>query len=67
MLKIIPNPNKKDYDIATKAVKEAHGYCPCRLKRDASTKCICDDFKKQNVEGYCCCGRYLKVEVGNEI
>lgn len=63
MLKIIPNPNKDDYNTATKAVKEADGYCPCRLKRDASTKCMCEDFKNQSTEGYCCCGRYLKVEV----
>ena len=63
MLKIIKNPDKEIYESATKAVKNADGYCPCRLKRDQSTKCMCEDFKNQQTEGFCYCLRFCKKEV----
>lgn len=63
MLKIIPNSDKKTYDLITSQIKENDGYCACRLVRDQNTKCICSDFKNQTTEGFCYCGRFQKVEV----
>lgn len=40
------------------------GYCPCRLKRDETTKCMCEDFRKQLEDptfiGRCLCGLFEK-------
>lgn len=60
-LKIIPNPNKEEYDEITQAVKDNDNYCPCVLVKNSDTKCICKAFREQETEGYCHCGRYLKV------
>lgn len=60
-LKIIPNPNKEEYDEITQAVKDNDNYCPCLLYKNDDTKCICKAFREQETEGYCHCGRYLKV------
>lgn len=60
-LKIIPNPNKEEYDEITQAVKDNDNYCPCVLVKNPDTKCICKAFREQETEGYCHCGRYLKV------
>lgn len=61
MLKIIKNPNKEIFDEVTKAVQENDGYCPCELQKNEDTKCMCKNFKEQNIEGECHCGRYVKV------
>jgi hypothetical protein len=61
-LKIIKNPDKEIYEKMSKAVKENNGYCPCLILQDESTKCICNDFKEQNVVGPCHCNRYIKVK-----
>jgi hypothetical protein len=61
-LKIIPNPNKQKYDEMTQAVKDNNGYCPCLLEASDDTLCICKEFKEQNVEGECHCGRYVKIK-----
>lgn len=63
MLKIIKNPDENKYNEATKAVKNANGYCPCMLQRTPETKCVCKEFKDQTKTGECRCGRFLKVEV----
>ena len=63
MLKIIKNPDKKVYEQVTKAVEQNDGYCPCELLRTADTKCICTNFKQQQTEGECHCGRYKKIGV----
>ena len=62
-LKIIPNPNKKEYDEITQAVKDNDGYCCCLLERSSDTKCMCRIFREQTTEGFCHCGRYEKVLV----
>ena len=61
MLKIIKNPDKKTYDEVTQAVKDNDNYCPCKLERSQDSLCICREFREQNEEGECCCGRYVKV------
>lgn len=63
-LKIIPNPNKEEYDEISQAVKDNSGYCPCLLEKSENSKCICKDFREQTIEGFCHCGRYQKILVG---
>ena len=60
-MKIKLNPDKEEAERILRAVKENDGYCPCRLIRTEDTKCICKEFKEQE-EGFCHCGLYLKEE-----
>lgn len=60
-LKILPNPDKEKYDAITKQVIDNEGYCPCMLEKTPDTKCMCKAFRDQNVQGYCHCGRFIKV------
>ena len=41
-------------------LKENGGYCPCRIIKNADTKCMCKEFKEQE-EGECHCGLYIKI------
>lgn len=41
-------------------VKQNDGYCPCMIERTPDTKCMCKEFREQK-EGLCHCGRYMKV------
>ena len=60
-LKIIKNPNKEEYDKITQAVKDNDNFCPCLIIRNPDTKCICKEFREQVTEGFCHCGRYIKI------
>lgn len=42
------------------AVKNNDGYCPCAAVKNADTKCMCKEFREQS-EGLCHCGLYLKI------
>ena len=42
-------------------LKDNGGYCPCRLVKNADTKCMCKEFREQGV-GACHCGLYIKTE-----
>lgn len=44
-----------------KLVKQNGGYCPCAVTKTPDTKCMCKDFREQNVPGTCHCGLYEKV------
>lgn len=44
------------------ALKNNDGYCPCKIVKDASTKCICQDFREQFI-GECACGLFRKMPV----
>jgi ferredoxin-thioredoxin reductase catalytic subunit len=46
----------------TEKVIENGGYCPCAIIKNEDTKCICKEFREQNSEGECHCGRFVKVE-----
>ena len=61
MLKIVKNPDDNVYQEITQAVKDNDGYCPCMINKTADTKCPCKEFRKQDFEGECHCGRYLKI------
>lgn len=49
-----------NHDIAM-LVAANDGYCPCAIERTPDTKCICKEFREQESEGPCHCGRYMKV------
>ncbi len=61
MNKIESNPNKEIWNIAHEALIKNNGYCPCKTVKNDDTKCMCKAFRTQNVQGYCHCGRFVKV------
>lgn len=42
-------------------LKDNGGYCPCRLVKNADTKCMCKEFRDME-EGECHCGLYIKTK-----
>lgn len=60
-MKIILNPDSEVVKEVREGLKRTGGYCPCRVVKNADTKCMCKDFKEQSEEGECYCGLYLKV------
>ena len=44
------------------ALRLNQGYCPCKIIRDADSKCMCKEFREQDTTGICHCGLYEKVE-----
>lgn len=61
-MKIIKNPDQNTYLEVTDAVKENGGYCPCMFEKNEDTRCPCREFREQQTEGECHCGRFVKVE-----
>ena len=61
-MKIIVNPDKVIVKEIRDGLKRTGGYCPCRIVKNADTKCLCKDFREQETPGECYCGLYLKVE-----
>lgn len=37
------------------------GFCPCRIEKTEDTKCMCKEFREQEI-GECHCGLYVKTE-----
>lgn len=62
MLKIKKNPDTIAYNVVTEAVVENRGFCPCAIVKDEDTRCPCRDFREQQTEGECHCGRFVKIE-----
>lgn len=44
------------------AIIDNDGYCPCRVVKNADTKCMCKEFREQ-ASGVCHCGLYKKIIV----
>ena len=61
-LKIVPNPDCKKYAEVTVAVHDNSGFCPCAIDKNDDTKCPCKEFREQQTEGECHCGRFKKVK-----
>ena len=40
-------------------LKGNDGYCPCRIEKTDDTKCMCKEFREQEI-GECHCGLYVK-------
>lgn len=58
-MKISLNPDKKEVERVRRALQENDGYCPCKLIKTPETRCMCQEFRRQE-EGYCHCGLYIK-------
>lgn len=64
-MKVIINPDAELVRDIREKLEENGGFCPCRLKRDASTKCMCKEFREQikrGEAGECHCGLYVAVD-----
>lgn len=53
------NENKELVKEIKQKLKENNGYCPCSLFKTKDTKCMCKEFKEQDI-GECQCGLYVK-------
>lgn len=64
-MKVIVNPDAELAAEVRRQLNENDGYCPCRVKRTPSTKCMCEEFRRQiadpDWQGECHCGLYVKV------
>ncbi len=50
---------------AAQAVKDNDGYCPCKLCKNADSKCMCKQFRDQIARketGLCECGLYEIID-----
>lgn len=61
-MKIKVNPDTVLVKEVREGLKRTGGYCPCRVVKNADTKCMCKDFIEQVEEGECYCGLYIKVK-----
>lgn len=62
-MKIVVTDDKELEKEVRAALKENNGYCPCKLVRKPSTRCLCDEFIDRETLGACHCGLYVKVEL----
>ena len=60
-MKVKVNDNKELVDEIRAKLKENNGYCPCSLIKSEDTKCMCKEFREQDV-GECHCGLYYKTK-----
>lgn len=59
-MKIYLNEDSKQVTKIRTALKNNGGYCPCKIDKNNSTKCICEDFRNKTDSGFCHCGLYYK-------
>lgn len=45
-MKIKLNPDQEIVSTIRKGLKRTGGYCPCRRERTEATKCMCQEFKR---------------------
>ena len=60
-MKIEQVSNKQQVALVRQKIKQNDGYCPCKLIKDDTTKCMCKSFLTGPV-GECQCGLYIKIE-----
>ncbi len=58
-MKVKANDNKELVNEIRTKLKENNGYCPCSLIKSEDTKCMCKEFREQDI-GECHCGLYIK-------
>ena len=58
-MKVKVSDNKELVDEIRTKLKENGGYCPCSLIKSEDTKCMCKEFREQDI-GECHCGLYIK-------
>ncbi len=59
--KVIENPDVEMFLEVSEKVRANDGYCPCKITKTLETKCMCEEFRKQDAEGFCHCKRYKKI------
>lgn len=67
--KIVLNDDIELIAEVNRQLQETRGYCPCALKWDESTKCICSAFKESLAMGEeieCSCGKYKIIKVTDQ-
>lgn len=68
--KIIYNNDTEHVNMIKEALRENHGYCPCRIEKIPENICMCSEFKNQlkdpNFYGECHCGLYVKTKVSED-
>lgn len=68
MFTIIDNPDidlrlEAEKQLGENKIKYGKRYCPCSLEQTEEWLCPCKEFREQNYEGECHCGRYYKKEI----
>lgn len=58
---IILNDDKELVNKIQEDLKSNGGFCPCRLDKTPNTKCMCKEFREQEL-GECHCGLYKKIK-----
>lgn len=59
-MKITINQDKEFVSKFRDKIKDNNGFCPCSVIKIQDTKCMCKEFRKQDVSGWCHCGLYYK-------
>jgi len=59
-MQITINPDKEYVKGIRDKLKDNNNHCPCNLKHDKSTLCMCEDFRNQTTDGWCHCSLYHK-------
>lgn len=54
------NPNAEKVKEVREEIAKNNGYCPCKIIKNADTRCICKEFREQDT-GYCHCELYYKI------
>ena len=61
---IIHKLNKPRLELA---VLKNYGYCPCAVKKNEDTLCMCKEFRERMSDGPCHCGLYTKCWLGDQM
>lgn len=65
-MKVSLNPDKEYVNKIRNALKNNDNHCPCKIIKDSSTKCMCEEFRNmiENKEygASCHCGLYYITE-----
>lgn len=59
-MRVFINPDRDFAAEVRQQLKDNDGYCPCRVEHLPENHCMCEEFRNQK-EGYCHCGLYLKM------
>ena len=54
------NPDVEKVKEVREAIAKNNGYCPCKIIKNADTRCMCKEFREQLVPGPCQCMLYIK-------
>jgi ferredoxin-thioredoxin reductase catalytic subunit len=61
MIRVHYNTDEEIRKSVQSAVAQNKGYCPCKIFRDDTTRCMCEEFRNFVHEGHvglCHCGLY---------